>query len=150
MELCVYVCVYVSFLRHCRPVVPMEFAGNTYFNIKNTIIKYERFLLKVGVRRPVNWCLVEHEHVLCMSVHFLSIQELGFCVHVQHPHKVSGAVVISQLLSKLRNAHSSTLGSDVAWVRFISADHVTPSMHQSELTIAACMCVCIRCVLLTF
>lgn len=38
----------------------MEYTGEHYFTTKNTVIKYERFLLK----------------------------ELGFCVHVQHPHKV--------------------------------------------------------------
>ena len=40
--------------------MPMEYTGEQYFTTKNTVIKYERFLLK----------------------------ELGFCVHVQHPHKV--------------------------------------------------------------
>ena len=45
-----------------RPIVPMEYMGEQYFTTKNTVIKYERYLLK----------------------------ELGFCVHVQHPHKVGG------------------------------------------------------------
>ena len=47
-------------LSSSRTIVPMEYTGEQYFTTKNTVIKYERFLLK----------------------------ELGFCVHVQHPHKV--------------------------------------------------------------
>ena len=50
-----------------RTIVPMEYTGEQYFSTKNTVIKYERFLLK----------------------------ELGFCVHVQHPHKVCVSVLVA-------------------------------------------------------
>lgn len=43
-----------------RTIQPMEYMGNTYFNLKNQVIKAERRILK----------------------------ELGFCVHVKHPHKI--------------------------------------------------------------
>jgi hypothetical protein len=48
----------------------MEFAGASYFTVKNSIIKYERYLLK----------------------------ELGFCVHVKHPHKMIMSIL--QVLGK--------------------------------------------------
>ena len=32
----------------CRPVVPMAYMGEEYFKLKASIIKYERFILKVG------------------------------------------------------------------------------------------------------
>ena len=31
-----------------RPVVPMDYMGEEYFKLKATVIKYERFLLKVN------------------------------------------------------------------------------------------------------
>ncbi|RMX45767.1 hypothetical protein pdam_00004190 [Pocillopora damicornis] len=46
--------------RNARTIQPMEYMGNTYFNLKNQVIKAERRILK----------------------------ELGFCVHVKHPHKI--------------------------------------------------------------
>ena len=32
----------------CRPVVPMDYMGDEYFKLKASIIKYERFVLKVS------------------------------------------------------------------------------------------------------
>lgn len=32
---------------HCRPIVPMDYMGDEYFNLKPLVIKYERRLLKV-------------------------------------------------------------------------------------------------------
>jgi cyclin L len=48
-----------SFNSHFRPIVPMILDQN-YVNLKNQVIKAERRVLK----------------------------ELGFCVHVKHPHKL--------------------------------------------------------------
>ena len=36
-----------------RPIVPMEYMGEEYFKTKATVVKYERFLLKV--RRLPSW-----------------------------------------------------------------------------------------------
>lgn len=43
-----------------KSISPMDYFSNVYFNMKNNIIKAERRILK----------------------------ELGFCVHVKHPHKI--------------------------------------------------------------
>ena len=37
----------VLFLSNNRPIVPMEYMGNTYFTLKNLVIKAERRILKV-------------------------------------------------------------------------------------------------------
>ena len=41
---------YTSSLSLLRPVVPMEYMGEEYFKLKASIIKYERFILKVGLQ----------------------------------------------------------------------------------------------------
>lgn len=58
---------------YCRPHTPMDFLGNHYYNLKNGIIKAERLLLK----------------------------ELGFCVHVKHPHKI--IITYLQMLDHEKN-----------------------------------------------
>ena len=61
----------------CRTLEPMDYMGEEYFKIKASVIKYERFLLKVSVT-----VCVASELVMTF------LQDLGFCVHVKHPHKV--------------------------------------------------------------
>lgn len=63
----------------------MELMGNQYFIAKNAVIKAERRILK----------------------------ELGFCVHVNHPHKVSGKRLVCVTL-KIENWN--TLGM-LFWVQ---------------------------------
>ena len=72
--MCVCVCVCVFSLPHRRPIVPMEFAGNKYFNIKNTIIKYERFLLKVGASACNGTC-----SMMCSCVRLILFYCILFC-----------------------------------------------------------------------
>jgi len=56
-----------------RTVTPMDYFSNAYFALKNNVIKAERRVLK----------------------------ELGFCVHVKHPHKV--IITYLQILEHERN-----------------------------------------------
>lgn len=55
----------------------MEFAGNKYFTTKNTIIKYERFLLKVRTKAQPSRLVDTQRHALlldCVSyVQFSSV-----------------------------------------------------------------------------
>ncbi|XP_020602652.1 cyclin-L2-like [Orbicella faveolata] len=59
--------------RNGRTIQPMEYMGNSYFSLKNQVIKAERRILK----------------------------ELGFCVHVKHPHKV--IIMYLQILDSQTN-----------------------------------------------
>lgn len=88
-----------------RPIEPMEYMGEEYFKSKNTVIKYERYLLKVCPL--LVWSIWKQLLIVEMSSRFWwslfydgqshmsfvfvfrHLQELGFCVHVKHPHKVS-------------------------------------------------------------
>lgn len=79
-----------------RPVVPMEYMGEEYFKMKASVIKYERFVLK----------------------------ELGFCVHIKHPHKLIivnlrllGLEENTQLVQKAWNYMNDSLRTNV-FVRF--------------------------------
>ena len=65
-----------------RPVAPMEYLGEEYFKLKATIIKYERFLLRVSLVFPAQ--IFFAVYLVCFPV----LQDLGFCVHIRHPHKV--------------------------------------------------------------
>ena len=106
-------CIYHEYF--FRTVQPMEYMGNSYFVLKNQVIKAERRMLKVSgchcchnkallLRKTANavlyvWlavhplsCSVKRVHgnyyliAWCKEIFFF--QELGFCVHVKHPHKV--------------------------------------------------------------
>lgn len=79
-----------------KPHAPMDYFSQTYFNLKNGVIKAERRILK----------------------------DLGFCVHVKHPHKL--IITYLQLLEheknqtlarKAWNYMNDSLRSDV-FVRF--------------------------------
>lgn len=54
------VCHHIKLKMTQKPEAPMDYFSQAYFNLKNAIIKAERRILK----------------------------ELGFCVHVKHPHKI--------------------------------------------------------------
>ena len=85
----------------------MDYFSNAYFALKNNVIKAERRVLKVDLPYMLYaMCIVLFR---CLIACFLSavalppvhlgsscwndvsicfLQELGFCVHVKHPHKV--------------------------------------------------------------
>ncbi|KAL5490932.1 hypothetical protein EMCRGX_G016135 [Ephydatia muelleri] len=89
-----------------EPIEPMEYMGEEYFKSKNTVIKYERYLLK----------------------------ELGFCVHVKHPHKL--IITYLQILGLEKNA---TLGQK-AWNFMNDSLRTNVFVRYSPETIA-CACI---------
>jgi len=60
-------------VKHSEIPIPMDYYGTQYLNIKNDVIKSERRILK----------------------------ELGFCVHVKHPHKI--IITYLQILEHEKN-----------------------------------------------
>lgn len=67
------VCEHIKQKKLRRPETPMEYNSNHYFSMKNNVIKAERRILK----------------------------ELGFCVHVKHPHKI--IITYLQILEHEKN-----------------------------------------------
>ncbi|CAB4022510.1 cyclin-L2 isoform X1 [Paramuricea clavata] len=88
------------------PIVPMEYMGNIYFTLKNLVIKAERRILK----------------------------ELGFCVHVKHPHKV--VITFLQVLESEKNQQLAQL----AWNYMNDALRTNVFVRYQPETIA-CACI---------
>ncbi|EDO34798.1 predicted protein, partial [Nematostella vectensis] len=89
-----------------RPIQPLEYMGNLYFNRKNQVVKAERRVLK----------------------------ELGFCVHVKHPHKI--IITYLQILECETNQELAQL----AW------NHMNDSLRTSAFVrfapeTIACACI---------
>ncbi|KAJ7379576.1 Cyclin-L1 [Desmophyllum pertusum] len=92
--------------RNARTIQPMEYMGNSYFNLKNQVIKAERRILK----------------------------ELGFCVHVKHPHKI--IIMYLQIL----DCETNTLLAQQAWNFMNDSFRTNIFVRYSPETIA-CACI---------
>ncbi|XP_048581687.1 cyclin-L2 [Nematostella vectensis] len=97
---------YIKQKRNNRPIQPLEYMGNLYFNRKNQVVKAERRVLK----------------------------ELGFCVHVKHPHKI--IITYLQILECETNQELAQL----AW------NHMNDSLRTSAFVrfapeTIACACI---------
>lgn len=84
----------------------MEYMGNTYFSLKNQVIKAERRILK----------------------------ELGFCVHVKHPHKV--IIMYLQILE----CETNTLLAQQAW-NFMNDSFRTDVFVRYSPETIGCACI---------
>ncbi|XP_065655330.1 cyclin-L1 [Hydra vulgaris] len=67
------VCYHIRQRKLKKPIIPMDFLSTQYFNMKNAVIKAERRILI----------------------------ELGFCVHIKHPHKI--IITYLQILDAEKN-----------------------------------------------
>jgi len=90
------VCQHIKQRSLQKPHTPMDYFSTHYFNLKNAVIKAERRILK----------------------------DLGFCVHVKHPHKLIvtylqmiGVISNVELAKKAWNYMNDSLRTDV-FVRF--------------------------------
>ena len=73
-------CVLYFYLSFSSSPGLMDYVGEEYFRMRNYINKYERYILKVQNDN-------NNISIIALSLS-LFLKELGFCVHVQHPHKV--------------------------------------------------------------
>ncbi|XP_028394143.1 cyclin-L2-like [Dendronephthya gigantea] len=92
--------------RNMKPIAPMEYMGNIYFALKNLVIKAERRILK----------------------------ELGFCVHIKHPHKV--VITFLQVLECEKNQQLA----QKAWNYMNDALRTNVFVRYQPETIA-CACI---------
>lgn len=93
-------------LKKAEVPAPMDYFGTQYFNIKNNVIKAERRILK----------------------------ELGFCVHVKHPHKV--IITYLQILEHEKNVALARS----AW-NFMNDSLRTDVFVRFSPDIIACACI---------
>ncbi|XP_067050577.1 cyclin-L1-like isoform X2 [Acropora muricata] len=87
-------------------IQPMEYMGNTYFTLKNQVIKAERRILK----------------------------ELGFCVHVKHPHKI--IIMYLQILG----CQNNTVLAQQAW-NFMNDSFRTNVFVRYHPETIGCACI---------
>jgi len=87
-------------------ITPMDYNGTKYFNAKNNVIKAERRILK----------------------------ELGFCVHVRHPHKV--IITYLQILEHEKNVALAR----AAW-NYMNDSLRTDVFVRFSPDIIACACI---------
>lgn len=87
-------------------IAPMDYFSTAYFNIKNNVIKAERRILK----------------------------ELGFCVHVKHPHKI--IITYLQILEHQQNAALAR----AAW-NYMNDSLRTDVFVRFSPDIIACACI---------
>ena len=100
------VCEHIKQKKLKKAEMPMDYFGTQYFNIKNNVIKAERRILK----------------------------ELGFCVHVKHPHKI-----IITYLQILEHEKNGALARS-AW-NFMNDGLRTDVFVRFSPDIIACACI---------
>jgi hypothetical protein len=100
------VCHHIKSKMTQKPESPMDFFSNSYFNLKNGIIKAERRILK----------------------------ELGFCVHVKHPHKL--IITYLQILDCEKNKNLARM----AW-NYMNDSLQTDAFVRFPPEKIACACI---------
>lgn len=100
------VCEHIKQRKQRKPEIPMEYNSNHYFNLKNSVIKAERRILK----------------------------ELGFCVHVRHPHKI--IITYLQILEHEKNVALAR----AAW-NYMNDSLRTDVFVRFSPDIIACACI---------
>lgn len=102
----VNVCHHIKQKVQQKTITPMDYFSNQYFNTKNAIIKAERQILK----------------------------DLGFCVHVKHPHKL----IITYL--QMLDAEKNVLLATKAW-NYMNDSLRTDVFVRFKPEVIACACI---------